>query len=282
MGSPACGACLALQKAEEALKEDYIRILPSGNNWCRKDHGSYSVAVRYKEQLLYPTVAGIVVAVGLSLWPAEKRGEFGYTRLPGVITSLDLEIILQQTPEALGLAPRIAFIQCVGSRDTVRGVPYCSRVCCFYVPRLANLIKTSCTGSEVDIFYLDRQHYESIYQASPPSCRYIRAMPGKVTADPESQLKVTYVDPLTGKPVNQDYDWVVLCPAILPSPAVLRLASLLQISLDNQGFIAVHEGVVTNQNGIVAAGACTGPMSIIESAASGQAAAREILHYLSI
>ena len=74
---------------------------------------------------------------------------------------------------------------------------------------------------------------------------------------------------------------MVLCPAILP----LRSTAIgipAEISLDNQGFIAVHEGVVTNQNGIVAAGACTGPMSIIESAASGQAAAREILHYLSI
>ena len=131
----ACGACLALQKAEEALKEDYIRILPGAEiTGVEKDHGSYSVAVRYKEQLLYPTVAGIVVAVGLSLWPAEKRGEFGYTRLPGVITSLDLEIILQQTPEALGLAPRIAFIQCVGSRDTVREFPTVPGYAAFMYP----------------------------------------------------------------------------------------------------------------------------------------------------
>jgi len=161
-------------------------------------HGSYTVAIRYKEQLLNQTVTGIVVAVGLSLWPTEKRGEFGYTQLPGVVTSLDLEIILQQS-RSIGSGTAGGFRPVCWFTRFCPGVPYCFSGMLFYVPRLANLLQSSHTGSEVDIFYLDRQHYESIYSASPPSCRYIRAMPGKVTTAPESQLQVALCRPLDRK-----------------------------------------------------------------------------------
>ena len=97
------------------------------------------------------TVTGIVVAVGLSLWPTEKRGEFGYTRCP-VVTSLDLEIILQQSPKhwsgtAGGFRPVCWFTRFCPGFPTVLGYA----VLC---TPLANLLQSSHTGSEVDIFYL--------------------------------------------------------------------------------------------------------------------------------
>lgn len=277
----ACGACLALQKSREVAGEEMIQVFLSTTVIeVKQVPTGYAVVLSTGGVNSRVEVRGIIVAAGLSTFPSEARGEFGYLRLPGVVTALDLEAILRECPEALGVSPHVAFIQCLGSREAGSSAAYCSRVCCLYVPKLAGLVSSRFPGTKPDIFYMDRQGYESIYQHRPSLDNYIRAIPGKIFPLPHGRLKVVYYDSVSGRTGEKEYDWVILCPAVRPGDDVALLASILGTDTGEDGFINVIDGVITNREGILAAGACTAPMSIIESITSGQAAAGEMCRYL--
>jgi len=278
-----CGVCLVHQKVARVREEELIELhISSEVTGIERNRTGYSVTFRAGESVERLQVRSILLALGLSLLPLDRKGEFGYARLPGVITAVELETIMREVPESLGPAPRVAFIQCTGSRDTRGGVPYCSRVCCFYVPKLAGLLRHRLPGARTDVFYMDRQRYESIYQHRSPGISYVRAMPGKVFPTSRGRLELRYDNPATGAVTAEVYDWVILCPPLLPGSDVAYLASLLGVNRDDHGFINVTGGVITNREGVFAAGACTAPMSILESITSGQAAAGEMSRYLGV
>jgi len=270
----ACGACLAGQKVRAVEQQELVKVLVSARvTGVRDIDGGFEVEVETPKRSLVLEVQGIIVAVGIDTFPSALRGEFGYSRLPGVVTALEMEGIIRESPEILGESPRLAFIQCFGSREAGVGVPYCSRVCCLYVPKLAELIKAQLWGSQIDVYYMDRQRYEALYRSKPSACNYIQAMPAKVHLTGRKELEVVYDDPETRKPAWRRYDWVVLCPAVVPAKDVPTLASLLGLDTNANGFLEADGGGTTKRVGILAAGACTAPMSILESIASGRAAA---------
>ncbi|MCB2185663.1 MAG: FAD-dependent oxidoreductase [Deltaproteobacteria bacterium] len=213
----------------------------------------------------------IILAVGHTPFNARHKSRFGYGRVEGVVTGLELEkALLKGGVSGQGGEPpqRVAFIQCVGSRDQALGRLYCSRVCCGYALRLARLLRHQHPGSEVTFYHMDVQDYGRAWEDELAGLRqeveFIRAIPGEVTAGPTGP-SVLYAAP-GGSQVRRDYDLVVLSIGMGPPLAAGALGDMLGLSQTADGFIGAADDVVgAGRAGVFVAGSAQGPRSIGES-----------------
>lgn len=277
-----CGACLVAERAYQVQNHPLIQVATGCHaSAAWKVDGVFRVELGGKRV----EVVGIILATGFDLIDPAVRGEMGYQRLSRVITAREMEETLIKADgdwEAeLGIMPRIAIIRCFGSREQSRGVSYCSRICCLYSAKLAQLLIDKIPGATVDVFCMDNQSYHPVYTADrTDSVRYIRGMPARIDRDRNQTLIVKYEDSALSQVEQGHYDWVVLCSAVLPTRSDREVCDMLGIVRDNRGFIASIDGS-TNQVGVFAAGCCTGPKTIVESLSSGQTAAGLLLRHLS-
>ncbi len=246
------------------------------------------------------SVSAIILATGFNLFDSSVITEYGYKRYKNVITSLELERLVNASGPTGGrlLRPsdgkephRIAFIQCVGSRNLKRGVPYCSSSCCMYATKEAILIREHEPESETYIFYIDRRVFGKGFQEFVTRAeenwgvRCVRAYPGEIEEDPKTEdLTVWYESPEGKGILGMKVDLVVLCPALIPREKNKELARVLKVELDEYGFFkskdALFAPIDTSVPGIFMCGYCQSPKDIPEcvSQASGVAArAAEVL-----
>lgn len=220
--------------------------------------------------------------------PIEKP--YGYGRFPDVITTLDAEQILQTHGTLIrpsdGERPkRIAFIQCVGSRDKRIGRPWCSRICCGSSLRTAGLVLHQRPESSITFFYIDVQSFgkdfQSYYDRIQKKIRLVRAIPGGIVVDENGCLNLAYFDPDTNRSIEAPFDMAVLAVGLSPSTDNQQLAALLGVDLDEYGFIKAHSlSSDTMSRGVFAAGASLAPMSIADSIESAGKTAWDIIQYL--
>jgi heterodisulfide reductase subunit A len=244
--------------------------------------------VRPKEHEL--GVGAIIVATGFEVSDARAKGSLGYGRYPNVLTGLDLEQVFSREgylrlPKN-GKEPRnIAFIQCVGSRDTGHG--YCSQVCCKYAMKLAGLIKYQNPDAKVTIFYIDLQTagkgFARFYEEYKKSMHFIRGVPVEVLQTLSGELEVKFEDISQGKVCRDTFDLVVLSVGMSPGKGTWDLARILGINVSDDGFFDrknLLSSNETNVDGILAAGACQAPRDIPDSIAHGIAAASKVIQVL--
>ncbi|NLW44920.1 MAG: CoB--CoM heterodisulfide reductase iron-sulfur subunit A family protein [Syntrophomonadaceae bacterium] len=281
-----CGACLVAERVYQVRSNQLIQVMTGCHiSAVRRNQSAFQVDLGGASGAARIDVSGIILATGFELFDPGLRGEMGYRRLERVVTARDLEEKLMNAPgdweEELGIMPRIAIIRCLGSRENSRGVPYCSRVCCLYSEKLGRLLVDRIPGATVDIFMMDGQRYHSVYATGDPGpVTYIRGMPSRVYSSYDQTLIVKYEDSARSEVRQGRYDWVVLCPAVLPAHSSQAVGDMLGIARDKWGFIDSVDGS-TNQEGVFAAGCCTGPKTIVESLGSGQTAAELLLTHLS-
>ena len=258
---------------------------------CQKNCPTKAIEfkVRPKEQEL--SVGAIIVATGFDVFDARVKGSLGYGRYPNVLTGLDLEQVFSREgylrlPKNGREPENVAFIQCVGSRDTGHG--YCSQVCCKYAMKLAGLIKYQNPDAKVTIFYIDLQTagkgFTQFYEEYKKSIRFIRGVPVEILQTLSDELEVKFEDISQGKVCRDTFDLVVLSVGISPGKSTWDLARILGINLaddgffDKKGFLSSNE---TNVDGIFVAGACQGPRDIPDSIAHGIAAASKAMQVLA-
>ena len=266
-----CGLCSECLQCVAACKADAI------------DHTQ-------KPEELDISVGSIILATGIEPVSPHIKEEYGYGRMPNVLTSLEFERILSASGPTQGMVTRpsdgqhparIAWIQCVGSRDESCGKGYCSSVCCMYATKEAIIAKEHDTGIKPTIFYNDlrafgkgfERYYESAKNNS--GIRYIKSIPSAVKELQQSHnLLLEYVGD-DGRKVQEEFDMVVLSLGLQPSASSLALAARLGIDLDEYGFCKTGEFQpnITSRPGIYAAGAFETPMDIPESVMSGSSAA---------
>ncbi|MCB2228130.1 MAG: FAD-dependent oxidoreductase [Desulfarculaceae bacterium] len=227
-------------------------------------------------------VSALVLATGFTPFDPTPRQRLGYGRFPEVITALELEEMLRREGLALRpsdgrLARKVAFIQCVGSRE-VAGNNYCSRVCCGYGLRLGRALSGR-QGCEVAMFYMDLQSFghavDEFLDAAHSELRLVRSMPYDVYAHPGGGLRVEYQPGEGQPPVSEPFDLVVLSVGLSPNPANQALAELTGAELDGAGFLAGGE-----REGVFLAGTALGPMDVAEAVASAGRAVEQTLGYL--
>lgn len=240
------------------------------------------------------SVEAIVVATGFSPFDPGRKPTYGYADYDNVISGLDMERIKRKhgtlvRPSDGRVPEKVAFIQCVGSRDERLGNLWCSRVCCPYALRSAKAFKHRQPESEVTVFYMDIQNIGKSFTSFNHSCksdfRFIRAIPVDVFETGDKGLMIRTFDEAEGTAVMENFDMLVLSTGILPNRQNPVMAELLGIGLDMDGFFAAEAPLnrtATTREGIFIAGTAGGPNSIAGSMAQAGQAAEEVLKYLGV
>jgi heterodisulfide reductase subunit A-like polyferredoxin len=241
-------------------------------------------------QTLPLEVGAVILAPGFRVFDARLKPEYGFGRYPNVITSLQFERLLSATgpsggevkrPSDRATPQKIAWIQCVGSRDASIGREYCSYVCCMYAAKQAVVAKSQNPEVEPTIFFIDframGKGFDRYYERARDQhgVRFIRSMISRVTEDPRTRnLELTFVNE-DGGIRTEEFDLVVLSVGLNPHPAAKNLAAVCDIATDKWGFVKnpPFETVKTSRAGIFTCGVYQSPKDIPETVSQASAAA---------
>ena len=261
-----CGYCCECLRCVDACKADAI------------NHND-------KEEEIVLNVGSIIISSGAKAFDPSKLEEFyHYKSYPNVVTSLEFERLLSASGPTMGklLRPsdgkepkRIAWIQCIGSRD-VKTNPYCSSVCCMYAVKEAIIAKEHVEGVECTIFFMDMRtfgkDYEKYYErAKKEGVRFIRARIHTIFENEDKSLILRYVDE-DGDLKEEIFDMVVLSVGFESS--LKELSDRLGIRLNEYGFVETDPfcPIKTSREGIFVSGIVQAPKDIPTSVAEASAA----------
>lgn len=257
-------------------------------------------AIQYDQEDSETTlkVGSIILAPGFESFDAKLKSEYGYGRFANVVTSIEFERILSASGPYGGLVLRpsdgeipkkIAFIQCVGSRDFQLGNNYCSAACCMYGMKEAVIAKEHTTSKlDATIFYMDMRSYGKEFDAyrnraeDEYGIRFVRSRVAGVTEDPKTaDLHVHYVE--NENPKTEEFDMIVLSTGMQPPKNVEKLAENLGIKLNKYKFCETEtfSPMETSKPGIFTCGAFSAPKDIPESVAQASGAAAKAMSIIA-
>jgi len=249
-------------------------------------------AVEYDQEDTEATlrVGSVILAPGFESFDASLKSEYGYGRFPNVVTSIEFERILNASGPYGGLilrpsdgeVPRkIAFIQCVGSRDAQLGNNYCSAACCMYSIKEAIIAREHAPIElKNSIFYMDIRAYGKEFDAyynrakDEYGIRFVRSRVASIEEDPlTNNVFVHYVE--DEEPKTEEFDLAVLSVGMRPPESAEKLTEALGIELNRYNFCQTNHfsPVETSKSGIFVCGAFAAPKDIPESVAEASAAA---------
>ena len=257
---------------------------------CRSICGLNAIDYNHTAEEVEIDVGSVIFSPGFEVFDARKRGEFGYGQYKNVVTSIEFERLLSASGPTSGTVSRpgdgahpkkIAWIQCVGSRDHSCNRDYCSSVCCMYATKEAFIAREHDSSIEPTIFYIDMRSFgknfdEYVTRAKEKNVRYVRAMISRVFEDPVTgNLELRYIDG-AGNKKSEIFEMVVLSVGIQIPEKTKDLANLLGIDVDGYGFAVTDtfEPLASSRPGIFVSGAFNGPKDIPETVSEASAAAQ--------
>jgi len=268
-----CGVCCECEKCVEACKLDAI------------DHS-------LQDEIVELNVGTIIVATGFKVHDPLETREFGFGTFENVITNAQLERLTNAAGPTQGkpkrpsdhtIPKRVAFVQCVGSRDRRFNQDYCCYIGCENSLKQAIQIKEKYPETEIIIYAMDvRTHglgYEALYRrAREMGVIVVKGRPSEIEEDPETKSLIVMAEDLyTGVRLETTTDLVVLATALLPNDDIGELARKLKVSTGEYGYLMeAHpklRPVDSFQDGVFLAGAVLGPMDIPKAVAYGKGAA---------
>jgi heterodisulfide reductase subunit A len=257
-----------------------------------------AIDLHQEPQKLEVKVGAIVLSAGYEAFDPELRGDYGYGKMENVVTSLDFERLLCATGPHEGeiLRPsdkkhphKIAWIQCVGSRQVIPGGnSYCSAVCCTYTQKQVILTKDHDAEAECTIFHNDIRSYgkdfEPFYQRTEqlPGIRFIRSYVSIGKEIPQSKNVTIRYDTAEDGVKEEEFDLVVLSVGLNPPADNEEMADQFGIELNSHGFCKATptNPMATSRPGIFVSGAFQGPMDIPESVFSASGAGSQCGEFL--
>lgn len=256
-------------------------------NLCLADAVNY----QDKDRIEVLHVGSIVLNSGFSPFDASLKKEYGWGKYPNVVTSMQYERILSasgpffghiQRPSDGKIPRKIAWIQCVGSRDSTVNNEYCSGVCCMYAIKEAVMTKEHEADIEPTIFYMDMRCYgkgfEKYYtNAQNSGIRFIRSRVPELKEDPETKDIIVKYEK-DNEIIQERFDLVVLSVGIEVPKGSDKLLDLLDVDTNEYGFVQTEgtNPLNTSKDGIFVAGALQSPKDIPESVMQGSAAVSEV------
>ncbi|MCK5311687.1 MAG: CoB--CoM heterodisulfide reductase iron-sulfur subunit A family protein [Desulfobacteraceae bacterium] len=230
-------------------------------------------------------VDSIVIATGFSPFDPKLKSTFGYGEKKNIITGMDLENLLRKNSSLVrpsdGNAPeKIAFIQCVGSRDERLGNLWCSEVCCPYAMRMASLIKHKKEDTDISIFYIDIQNtakeFPIFYEQVKNDVTFKRTIPVDIYQIENDRLNLRYMPEESSSPLYEEFDLIVLSVGIMPGSDIKAISEKCAVGLNEFGFLN------DSGEGIFTAGTVKGPGTIFDTIADSEKAAYETMKYLGV
>jgi heterodisulfide reductase subunit A len=257
---------------------------------CEKDCIDFAM----EDEVIDVDVGAVIVATGMDVYDPTALDEYGYTRYPNVVTSLEFERLIStggpllghfKRPGDLKVPERIGFIQCVGSRtnDPERGNPYCSNICCMNTIKSTQFLKENYPEIDSTVFYMDLRAFgkgfeELLMRSKGGGVRYIRGLPGEVFEDPATgNLHLTVENTTANRLENHEFDMLVLAVGGVPAISTEAVRQMVSLSKSPSGFLkeahAKLKPVDTPTKGVFIAGSVESPKDVRESVTQASAAA---------
>jgi heterodisulfide reductase subunit A len=301
-----CGACARkcptgaiFLPFAQAVPQAYMIDMSKCKNCgaCIKVCSRDAINLDAKEETSAVSVGAIAIATGFEPIDPSFIEEYNYPA-PNLITAVEFEEMLSaksrtemRLQKADGTFPdRVAFVLCTGSRDfTGKGKKHCSKVCCIYSQKQAQLVRKMKGDAEVWIFYIDmrsagRRFEEFYYHTQEKGVNYVRGKVAEIIPGPDGTLMVQYEDTNLARKGREIFDMVVLCPALIPPTGTRELADKLGVPLGEDGFIEEKhvklDPVNTLNQSVFAAGCVLGPKDIHDSVTEGIGAAHKISQFI--
>lgn len=261
---------------------EIIQLFSEGDVWFAKNGNKET----YKAD-------AALLATGFEVFDARRKEELGYGIYENVITSVDFEK-MYKTGKILtseGRVPqRIAFLNCVGSRDEKVGNNYCSRVCCINAVKQAIEFKELVPEAKAYCFYMDMrmagQFYEELYRKSQEKfgVTYIRGRISEAAVTMDNRIQIKAEDTLSALPMQMTVDILVLMVGIESSASTTELSAqnnILGLYGFTKPFGLYGDDNITEKQGLFLAGTCKRPLTLPETLADGRSAALDIINYLN-
>ena len=252
------------------------------------------------EEELDFSVGTIIVATGMDVYDPTVLDEYGYTRYQNVLTSMELERLINAGGPTQGRVVRpadrkrpksVAFIQCVGSRSQKRGHAYCSNICCMNTVKSTLMLKEHYPDIDIKVFYIDirafGKGFEDLFRRSRgEGVRYIRGIPGAIKEDAETgDLILTVEDTAANELQMHRAEMVVLATGVHPPEDMKKLQEMLSLQKSQDGwYLEAHpklQPVDSATRGIFFAGCAEGPKDIKETVTQASAAAARAMRLMS-
>lgn len=264
---------------------------------CEKSCDAGAVNFADTEKEYHIRAGAVILAPGLARYNPIIRQELGFGRWKNVVTSIQFERILSASgpfkgkitrPSDLQHPKRIAWIQCVGSRDPHNANPWCSSVCCMYATKQAVIAKEHDRRIEASIFYMDMRTFGKDFDKYVERAKteylvqYRRAMISEVHEEAGTgNLLINWTNS-DGDCVSDAFDLVVLSVGIEPHPEAKAFARIFGIDSNSYGFAATSwtAPVESSRSGIFVAGTYQGPKDIPETVVQGSAVAAKTMEFL--
>jgi heterodisulfide reductase subunit A len=286
-----CSACLVQDQVSRISAHPEIEILLRARlTECRGQAGDFHVTLKpepasdsvrlpWRERALgqrrtVPCQA-VVLTTGFEPYDPSDNPLLGYGHFDGVISTRDLDDILRED-NLPAFAPdcdaplRVAFIQCVGSRDRKSGREYCSQFCCRTTIRLVQRLRYLRPALKATVFYIDLQimskEFGAFYDRARDEVQFIQGVPAEVCpGETEGELRVYSVAPGADRAEAVEFDRVVLAIGLVPNDSHHWLAEVMGLELNEFGYFAeagLDRRLETSRRGVFLAGACGGPVDM--------------------
>jgi heterodisulfide reductase subunit A2 len=251
---------------------------------------SKAIDFHQQEKKLDINVGSVILAPGYETFEPQIQGQYGYKKLSNVITSLEYERILGASgpfggqllrPSDRKTPSKVAWIQCVGSRDTTCNNTYCSAVCCMYAIKQVILSKEHHHELEASVFHNDIRAYgkgfERYYERAKntPGVRFIWSKVSILREAPNTKnVIIRYRNNSTGTK-DEEFDLAVLSAGLTSTESTKQLADRLGIGINPHGFCenTPFAPIETSKPGIYSCGVFHAPMDIPDSVTMASGAA---------
>jgi heterodisulfide reductase subunit A len=265
---------------------------------CKKLCQADAIDYEQKPEDVELPVGAVILALGSDEFDATLKDEYGYRTFPNVITSMELERILSasgptqghvQRPSDGKEPTRVAFLQCVGSRDMQTGNDYCSAICCTQAAKDSIILTEHLHGVESTVFCMDVRAYGKGFDRfverakQEHDVRFLRARVSSVEVDPDTEnLTVRYNDD-EGRLLGESFDLLVLSVGMCASDSVKQTIRRLGLHTDEHGFVTtpVFDPLQSSRRGVFVCGTVSGPKDIPESVIQASGASSAALALLA-
>jgi heterodisulfide reductase subunit A2 len=278
-------------------RENCVHFKTGECGLCAEVCGAKAIDFDQTDEKVELEVGGVVLTPGFEAFDATRRGEFGFGYAPNVLTNVQFERMLSASGPTRGHLTRptdgkppkrLAFIQCIGSRDTGCDNEYCSSVCCMAATKEAILAMEHEPGLEVTIFFLDLRAFGKDFdryseRAQKLGVRHVRSFISRTYEMPHTRnIRVVHAS-ADMKQVEEEFDMIVLSLGLEPSATLQQQAERLGVALNRWGFAQTGElnPLETTRPGVFVGGAFQEPKDIPDTVMQASAAAAKAMTLLA-
>ncbi len=289
-----CDVCLAHDKVRDMKRSSLIeKVGPAEVQDLAGDPGSFLATISLASGKMKQVSAGaVILSIGLEPFDPRLDKRLNYGTVAGVITAYEAEKqLLQEGYLALARDKKkersIAFVQCVGSRDRRFGADYCSRVCCKYSLKLAQLLKKLDPELEISYYFMDwrpcdQQDDLYAWATSSNKVELVRSRPSEIVPGDDGRPEVRFASPIGDEVESRQHDIVILSQGIRPALDAGSTCDRLGLERDESGFVKSQESdpCITNRAGVFVAGCVRAPMDLVDAEKDGSIAAGKAYSFL--